>query len=242
MMCLARASFRAASSAASSWRSPAPRISRAAPGWAGLPDRCPAIAVATTSGDRYPIVWHQLWSSSSVATTRSAAAAPGDRSDTVTMAIWAPASWARVMALLVAHVAPSWEMPMSSPPPCGSSAASNAWAATMLPSGPLSPSPSRTISTKPWAPCSLVPQPTTTMGSRVRAVDRMSSARRAAGLAGSASRPSSRSAKAGSAAIISVMRYGGPGRDSGVEVARQGSGGPGRGRSASLSWGLTPRL
>src|SRR3989304_35267 len=41
------------------------------------------------------MVWHQLWSASSVVTTRSASAAPGERSLTVTRAVREPAPRAR---------------------------------------------------------------------------------------------------------------------------------------------------
>ena len=151
-------------------------------------------------------MWHQLWSSSSVARTRSDAAAPGERSETVTSATCAPASCADVIARFVAQVAPSCEIAINKPPAWGSSAASNAWTAISAGSGASSPSAARTISAKPRAPCSLVPQPVTTIGAPAFAVLRMRSASRAAGPAGSANRLSRRSAIAGSAAIISVMR------------------------------------
>src|SRR4030067_1111120 len=52
------------------------------------------------------MVWHQLWSASSVVTTRSASAAPGERSLTVTRAVREPAARAASRARVVAPAPP----------------------------------------------------------------------------------------------------------------------------------------
>ncbi len=61
----------------------------------------------------------------------------------------------------------------------------------------------------------------------------MAAASRAAPPSGAACRDTIRSARDGSAAIISVMWNGGPSRLDGVSVDAHGSGGPGRGAVGS---------
>ena len=60
-------------------------------------------------------MWHQLWSCSSVAITRSASSAPGDRSLTVTRAVVAPAWPAARTASFVIRVPPSCETATTTP-------------------------------------------------------------------------------------------------------------------------------
>ena len=79
------------------------------------------------------------------------------------------------------------------------------------------------------APCSLVPQPTTRIGDLALAASRSRPASSAADDEGCASRLRSRSASAGSAAIMSVITNGGPSRIGGIEDSSQGSGAPGSG-------------
>ena len=64
------------------------------------------------------------------------------------------------------------------------------------------------------------------------------SGERAAGPDGAARDVSRRLARPGSASIISVMWYGGPGRSEGMSVLAHGSGGPGRGASGSKATSL----
>ena len=116
-------------------------------------------------------MWHQLWSSSPVSTTMSASSAPGDRSDTVMMAIFAPAARAASSAVFVAAVPPSCEIPMTRPSAGGSSPSSNAWVAygsnrAECPGGrmPAVRTASRRIAAAPYAACSEVPQPVRTTG------------------------------------------------------------------------------
>ena len=84
----------------------------------------------------------------------------------------------------------------------------------------------------PSAACSDVPQPVTTTGSPRIAVVRSRRARPSTA-DDCSSRATSRSASAGSAAIDSVIRYGGPSRSAGISVLAHGSGGPGSSRSGS---------
>ena len=158
-------------------------------------------------------MWHQPWSSSSVSTTMSARAPAGDRPLTVITAVDRPASRATRSAALVAPVAPSCETPMTRPRAGGASDSSNACSAlTVAPGSPTSPAASRRISAAASAPCSEVPQPVMMTGSPAASVARMASARSDAEPAAAESRPSSRRARAGSAAIISVMWIRRPGR------------------------------
>ncbi len=162
----------------------------------------------------------------------STAVAPGARPLTVKSAVVAPRARAAAKAWFVAHVPPSWLTPMHSPP-AGSSDASNAWTATGPGLGrPAVRHASPRISTAPRAPCSLVPQPTIRTGTPRSAASRRAPARRAAEPS-AARRARQRSAKAGSARIISVMNHGGPPRSTGCSAQCHGSGGPGRGRSGS---------
>ena len=147
----------------------------------------------------------------------------------------APPARAAVRAAFVIVVAPSCETPITSPSVGGSSESSNACAAIGPPPGsPAARHAARRISTAPRAACSDVPQPVTMTGAtrprrlgdgrgeggRVRPV---------AGMRGEDPAP----ATAGSAAIMSVMWYGGPDRRLGVSVDAHGSGGPGSGAVGS---------
>jgi len=153
-------------------------------------------------------VWHQLWSISTVSTTISASWPAGDAALAVSSAVRAPAAAAAASARLVAAVPPSCDTPITSPPLGGSSASSNAWAATTDPAPlgiPAARIASRRISTVASAACSLVPQPVTTTAAPVLAACPIAPASRPAGPWGSARRSTIRPAMCGSAAIISVM-------------------------------------
>ena len=185
------------------------------------------------------MTWHQFWSSSSVVTTMSARAAPGDRSLTVTMAVRAPAVRHAASAAFVAGVPPSWETPITRPLLTGSSDSSSAWTLASVAVGrPAVRSASRRISTPASDPCSDVPQPVTRIGWPAAAASRIAAASPAAGPDGAARDVSRRLATPGSASIISVMWYGGPGRSEGIPVLAHGSGGPGSGASGSKATSL----
>ena len=128
------------------------------------------------------MTWHQFWSSSSVVTTMSARAAPGDRSLTVTMAVRAPAVRHAARAAFVAGVPPSWETPITRPLLTGSSDSSSAWTLASVAVGrPAVRSASRRISTPASDPCSDVPQPVTRIGWPAAAASRIAAASTAAG-------------------------------------------------------------
>ena len=134
----------------------------------------------------------------------------------------------------MAVVPPSCDTPMTSASAGGSSDSSNACAAIAPgPGSPAARAASRRISTVPSAACSDVPQPVTMIARPARAAVAMAVARAAAWLSGPAWLARIRRATAGSAAIMSVMWYGGPERRTGVSVEAQGSGGPGRGALGS---------
>ncbi len=170
-------------------------------------------------------MWHQLWSCSSVVITRSASSAPGDRSLTVTSAVVAPPCPAARSASLVTWVPPSCEMPMTTPSRGGRCAASSAGIARASRPGGRS-SASLTNLASPIAACSDVPLPVVTMAVPSCAA-RRSRSTSCSTAASSPSRWTSRSAMAGSAAIISVMWYGGFPRNAGISDDAQGSGAPG---------------
>ena len=158
------------------------------------------------------------------------------------MAVRAPAARAAVSAAFVAVVAPSCEIPMTSPLDGGSWASSNAWAAVTSwcaewPGARTSDdrTASRTISATAKAACSDVPHPVTVTGVPLRMARRTAVARSAAALRRPAWLAMIRAASAGSAAIISVMWNGGPSRCDGISVEAQGSGAPGRGAVGSKS-------
>ena len=209
-------------------------------------------------------MWHQLWSSSPVA-THDPERPIGEAGWTVTAAVRAPAATAASSAAIVAAVPPSWVTPMTSPPRCGASAASNAWAASRLPGWPAPRIPARVAASEmivanARAPCSLVPQPVTTTGAPFSSVPRIAVASRPAGVSrpgasrrggtpgapelrrSTPSRRRIRPARAGSAAIISVMWQGGPSRLLGWGRKSHGSGGPGSGprvrmgRDGGVEW------
>ncbi len=205
-------------------------------------------------------MWHQLRSISPVASTIPKRPT-GDAACTVTAAVRAPVAAAASSAAIVAPVPPSWLIPTASPPRCGASDASNAWRATTLPGCPAPRIPARvaasaTIAANARAPCSLVPQPVTTTGPPFSSAPRIAVASRPAGVSRpgasrrggtpgapelrrtTPSRRSTRPARAGSAAIISVIHQGGPSRGMGWGRKAHGSGGPDSVASGS-GWAVT---
>ena len=176
-------------------------------------------------------MWHQLWSCSLVSRTSSTMAAPGERSLTVTSAVRAPAPRQRASASLVAHVPPSCENPITKPWLCGPRKRSNAWLDRVrCPCSPPRAFPIRLAAA--MAACSLVPQPVVVIGRLSPAAPLIHSTSRATAWS-RAARSTRRPASAGSAAIILVIRYGGPARPVGADDATHGSGAPGSGASGS---------
>ena len=156
---------------------------------------------------------------------------PGIGRVTVMSAVRDPAARAACSAAFVAVVAPSCETPMTRPRR-GVQGQLEGLGRDRTRWPPLRNS-ERRIAATAWAAWSDVPHPVTMTGLPAPMASATSRASSAAAPAGSARRTMSRSAMAGSAAIMSVMWYGGPSRQLGWELEAHGSGGPGSGASGS---------
>ena len=146
----------------------------------------------------------------------SASAAPGDRPLTVMSAVRAPAARAAASAAFVAAVPPSWETPMTRPVAGGSSASSNACAATDR-AGARQRRSARDRLAQDLGDAERRVLRRAAAGdddrlAGARPSRRMAAASSAAPLPAASWRARIRAASAGSASIMSVMWNGGPAR------------------------------
>ena len=129
------------------------------------------------------MVWHQLWSSSTVVDDDVDAGRAGRPALTVTRAVRAPAARAAASARFVAHVPPSWETPMHESAGRVQRQPRTPGRATgaAVRAGRPRAAPRAGSRRPPSAPCSLVPQPTSDRARRAAAARAAASASRAAG-------------------------------------------------------------